>query len=176
MVQHHTNRKWKESGKSISSLKSHKKVGQGLNQERKTLSLARIGELSPIDQHRLWLRNTELKVYGLLRHSPMGIQKEKQNLSLRPFPPPHYQTKTGESSFRMRSEEYLLRVERLGSIWVFGMVHWVRGWSPLSLKKGKGMVGSYSTPKDVQRSAISDAASTCSSSPGEGHRRVNVVG
>lgn len=74
----------------------------------------------------------------------------------------------------MRSEEYLLRVERLGSIWVFGMVHWVRGLSPLSLKKG--MVGCYSTPKDVQRSAISDAASTCSSSPGEGHRRVNVVG
>lgn len=61
----------------------------------------------------------EWKVYGLLRHSPMGIQKEKQNLSLRPFPPPHYKTKTGDSSFRMRSEEYLLRVERLGSIWVF---------------------------------------------------------
>lgn len=32
------------------------------------------------------------------------------------------------------------------------------GWSPLSLKKE--MMGCYSTPKDVQTSAISDTAST----------------
>lgn len=76
-------RKWKEHFKPQVTQEGR----AGPQPERKTLSLARIGEQSPIDQHRLWLRNTEWKVYGLLRHSPMGIQKEKQNLSLRPFPP-----------------------------------------------------------------------------------------
>lgn len=35
-----------------------------------------------------------------------------------------------------------------------------RGYCKLPLSLKKGMVGSYSTPKDVQTSAISDAAST----------------
>lgn len=59
-----------------------------------------------------------------------------------------------------------------GSIWV---LVWFTGYGVKSslIEEGDGgqLLNSKRCPK-----IRSDAASTCSSSPGEGHRRVNVVG